>query len=146
MALKSTPVFVQTPNIGLTQISTGTGSSVAVTVYTGGANGSKVAGLFATSVNTTAAFDVQFGVSSGGTLYLYGTVSVSANAGSTDGTPTINLFNTTAMPGLTLDSDGNPFIFLPSSAYTLQAKSPATSSQWTTGAVINLFAPTNGDF
>ena len=32
--------FVKTPNNGAIQITTGTGSSTVVTVYTGGANGS----------------------------------------------------------------------------------------------------------
>jgi len=139
------PTFVKTPNWGATQITTTTGSSVAVTVYTGGANGSKITSLMAISVGTTNTFDVQWGVSSGGTLYIYGTVAVTANAGSTDSIAPINLMSNANVP-LPVDSDGNPFFFLPSSAYTVQAKSPATSSQWAAGAVINLVAPSVGDF
>jgi len=139
------PTFVKTPNWGATQITTGTGSSGAVTVYTGGANGSKITALMAVSIGTTAAYDVQWGVSSGGTLYIYGTASVTANAGSTDSIASINLMSASNVP-LPVDSDGNPFFFLASSAYTLQAKSPATSSTWTSGAAINLIAPSVGDF
>jgi hypothetical protein len=139
------PTFIKTPNWGAVQITTGTGSSTVVTVYTGGANGSKISALMAVSIATTASFDVQWGVSSGGTLYLYGTSAVSANAGSTDSVPAVNLLSNANLP-LAIDSDGNPFLFLPSSAYSLQAKSPATSSTWTTGAALNIIAPSVGDF
>ncbi len=138
--------FVKTPNNGAVQITTGTGSSNPVTVYTGGTNGSKIPGFMAVGVGTTNPFDVQWGASSGGTLYIYGTVSVPAGAGSTDSIPSVNIINATNSPGLTFDSDGNPFIFLASSAWSLQAKSPATSSTWTTGVVINLITPSVGDF
>lgn len=146
MAQNVNPTFVKTPNWGATQITTGTGSSGVVTVYTGGANGSKIPSLLAVGIGTTSAFDVQWGVSSGGTLFLHGTVSVPAGAGSSNTIPSVNIFNGATTPGLTIDSDGNPFINLPSSAYTLQAKTPATSSTWATGAAINLIAPSVGDF
>jgi hypothetical protein len=146
MAQNVNPTFVKTPNWGATQITTGTGSSVAVTVYTGGADGSKIPGLIATGIGTTAAFDVQWGVQSSATLYIHGTASVPAGAGSTSGIPTVNLFNSSNAVGLTVDSDGNSFLFLASSAHSLQVKSPATSSTWATGAVINLIAPSVGDF
>jgi hypothetical protein len=147
MAQNVNATFVKTPNNGAVQISTGTLTSSAVTVYAGGTNGSKIPGFIATGNGTTAAYDVQWGVSSGGTaFYLYGTVSIPVGAGSSDTIPTVNMFNTTNMPALTIDSDGNPFIFLASSAWLLQAKSPATSSTWTTGVVINLIVPSVGDF
>ena len=145
MAQNVNPTFVKTPNWGATQITTGTGSSVAVTIYAGGANGSKITAILAVSVGTTASFDVQWGVSSGGTLFIHGTATVAAGAGSTSGIATANLGSNSNVP-LALDSDGNPFIFLPSSAYSLQAKTPATSSTWAAGAVINLIAPSVGDF
>lgn len=139
------PTFVKTPNWGATQITTGTGSSTIVTIYAGGANGSKITALIATAINTTAAFDVQWGVSSGGTFFLYGDTSVPVSAGSTSSIPSVSLMSASNVP-LALDSDGNPYIFLPSSAYSLQAKTPATSSTWATGAVINIIAPGIGDF
>lgn len=145
MAQNVNPTFVKTPNIGATQITTGTGSSGVVTVYSGGVSGSKITALMAVSIATTASFDVQWGVSSGGTLFVYGTAVVAAGAGSTDSLPTVNLVSNANVP-LALDSDGNPFLFLPSSAYSLQAKSPATSSAWTTGSAIQVIAPSIGDF
>jgi hypothetical protein len=140
------PTFVKTPNNGATQITTGTGSSGVVTIYTGAANGSKIPALLAVGLGTTSPFDVQWGASSGGTLYIYGTVLVPAGAGSTDSIPSVNVLNGGATPGLTLDSDGNPFVFLASSAWSLQAKTPATSSTWAAGSVINLIVPSVGDF
>lgn len=145
MAQNVNPTFVKTPNWGATQITTGTGSSGVVTVYTGGANGSKIPALMAVSVGTTTPFDVQWGVSSGGTLFIHGTISVAAGSGSTDSLPSTNLLSN-GNNQMASDSDGNPFIFLPSSAYSLQAKTPATSSTWATGAVINVIAPSVGDF
>lgn len=139
------PTFVKTPNWGATQITTGTGSSVAVTVYTGGANGSKISAMLGVSIATTASFDVSWGISSGGTLFVHGTISVGASAGSSSTLATVNLLSNSNVP-LAVDSDGNPFIFLPSSAYTLQAKTPATSSTWTSGAAINVIVPSVGDF
>ena len=70
---------------------------------------------------------------------------MSANAGSTDSIAPVNMLSNSNFQ-FPLDSDGMPFIFLPSSAYLLQAKSPATSSTWASGAVIQLIAPSVGDF
>lgn len=145
MAQNVNPTFVKTPNWGATQITTGTGSSVAVTVYAGGANGSKINAFMAVSVGTTSAFDVQWGVSSGGTMFIHGTVTVAAGSGSTNSIPSVNVMSNNNAP-LPIDSDGNAFLFLPSSAYSLQAKTPATSSTWAAGAVINLIVPSVGDF
>lgn len=145
MAQNVNPTFVKTPNWGATQITTGTGSSTVVTVYTGGANGSKISALIGVSIGTTSTFDVQWGISSGGTFFMHGTVSVAVSAGSSDSVPSANLLSNSNIP-LSIDSDGNPFVFLPSSAYTLQAKAPATSSTWATGAVIQIIAPSVGDF
>lgn len=145
MAVTSTPVFVQTPKNGLAQISTGTGSSVAVTVYTGGTNGTKITGLNATGYGSTNAYDVQWGITSSSVFYGIGTVAVSANAGSTSGVASANLLYNILVQGLAIDSDGNPYVILKSSLDALTIKSPATSSTWTTGAVINVVA-TCGDF
>lgn len=145
MAQNINPTFVKTPNWGATQITTGTGSSGLVTVYTGGANGSMIVGLMAVSVGTTNSFDLQWGVSSGGAFILHGTAAVLAGAGSTDSIATVNLMSASNVP-LPINSDGNPFLFLPSASYTLQVKTPALSSAWASGAQIQVVAPSIGDF
>ena len=150
MAQNVNPTFVKTPNQGQTQISTGTSSGIANPniVYTGGVNGSKINALIATSYQTSAAMDIQWGVSttSASTFFLvYGTVLVTTAAGSSDSQPAINLLSATNLP---LDSDGNPYLFLPSTAYTLVAR-PApgnTSSTWQSSAIINIICPSAGDF
>ena len=147
MAQNVNPTFVKTPNVGAVQITTGTGSSAFVSVYTGAANGSKIAGFIATAVNTTAAFDVQWGIlNATSSFFMLATSSVPQSAGSASSVAAINLLNNANLPSLTLDSDGNPFIFLRSSADSLQAKTPATSSQWAAGAIINLIVSAAGDF
>jgi hypothetical protein len=139
------PTFVKTPNWGAAQISTSTTTGTALTVYTGGPNGSKISALIGLSFSTTAAFDVSWGISSGGTVYYHGTASVIAGAGYGSGTPAVNMFSTGVTP-LAIDSDGNPFVFLPSSAYTLQTKTSATSTAWQANAFIQVVAPSVADF
>ena len=145
MAQNVNPTFVKTPNWGATQITTGTGSNTAVTVYSGGINGSKITALIGISVNTTSPFDLSWGVSSGGTFYWYGTVSIPVNAGVNSGVPTVNLMSNSNVP-LAVDSDGNPFLFLASSAYSLQARTAALSSAWASGASFQIIATSVGDF
>lgn len=146
------PTFVKTPNLGQTQISTGTSSGIANPniVYTGGVNGSKINALIATSYQTSAAMDIQWGVSttSASTFFLvYGTVLVTTAAGSSDSQSAINMMSNSIVP-LAVDSDGNPFIFLPSTSYTLVARpSPGnTSSTWQSSAIVNIIVPSAGDF
>jgi membrane carboxypeptidase/penicillin-binding protein PbpC len=136
------PTFVKTPNRGLISLTTGTGSSGLVTVYTAGTNGSKIVGLWAAGTST-AAQDLQWGITNAATFFLMGTVSIPAGAGSTDSIPAVNLFSTTAVPGMPLDSDGNYYLLLASTADTLQAKSPTLIP--TTGGVITVTA-ISGDF
>lgn len=138
-----TPTFVRQPNIGLARLTTGTGSSVAVTVYTGSSNGSKIVGLMATGTSSVAQ-DLNWGITNGGIFYTIGTVTVSASgAGSSSTIPALNLFNVSNCPGLPYDSDGNPFVFLSSSLDTLTVKSPSVVTG--AGAVINVTA-ISGDF
>lgn len=111
------PTFVKTPSRGLVLISTGTGTTVQ-TLYTGGANGSKVYGINIAS-GSTAAVSVRYQVSNGGNNYVINTQSVAASAGFDGSTPPINLLAPAIVPGLPLDSDGNPYLILASSADTV---------------------------
>lgn len=111
--------FVKQPNNGLASISTGSGTG-SVTVYTGGASGTKIIGLTATSCST-AANDVTWGITNGGTFYTLGTKSVAAAAGTSNSVVAVNFLDITVTP-LPLDSDGNPYLFLKSSLDTLTIK------------------------
>lgn len=111
------PTFVKTPNRGLVNISTGTGTA-SVTLYTGGANGSKISGINAT-LSSSASATVRFQITNGGTNYVLGTVTLASSTGVDGASASANLLAPSVVGGIPLDSDGNPFLFLSSSADTL---------------------------
>jgi hypothetical protein len=130
MAQNVNPTFVKTPNVGLAQISTGSGTNL-VTAYTGGVNGSKISGitLFQTS---TATLTVNLYVVTASTNYYITQVSV----------PTVTA--TTAFPTtLPVDSDGNTFLILASTTDSVQVQSNATLP--TATSVLSIIT-TAGDF
>lgn len=133
------PTFVKTPNNGLVQISTATGTA-AVTVYTGGANGSKIVGLLATS-QSSGTVNVRVAIVNGGTSYYVTENTVTAGSGFSGATATSNLFGTTTAVGFPIDSDGNPYLLLKSSADTLTAAAESTL----VSGVLSIIAIT-GDF
>lgn len=124
MAVSATGSFPQAPKTGNVQILPADASGLK-TVYTGGANGSKVMGLMATS-SDTAARDVTWGVTVGAVFYPLGTVTIPITSGQIAAAPAVNLLDIAKSPGLPLDSDGNPFVFLASASYTLQIKALTT--------------------
>jgi len=73
------PTFVKTPNNGLVQISTGTGTA-NVTIYTGAANGSKVIALNATNQSSGTA-NIRFAITNGITTYIIGEANIPLSAG-----------------------------------------------------------------
>jgi len=111
MPVTNTPIFPQKPTNGKLQLLHANAAGTFVTIYTGGANGSKITGLIAQSTDS-AAHDLQIAIVRSGTTYILGTVNVPLGAGNTGSVPSVNLLNNVQLPGLPLDSDGNPFIFL----------------------------------
>lgn len=136
------PTFVKTPNVQVTQITTGAGIAGGfVTIYTGGVNGSKVVGC-TIAANTSATQDVRIAVVSSGSVTGYiNTVSVPTTAGFASANIPVNGLSNI----LPVDSDGNPFVFLASSATLLQAQTTTNSSQWTAANFIS-FTVSAGDF
>lgn len=124
MAVTATGSFPQTPKNGNVQILPADTTTLK-TIYTGGANGSKIVALMASSSDTTAR-DVMWGITVGAVFYPLGTVTIPITAGQIAATPAVNLLDVAKSPGLPIDSDGNPFVFLASASYTLQAKSLVT--------------------
>lgn len=124
MAVTATGSFPQTPKNGNVQILPADTTTLK-TIYTGGANGSKIVALMASS-SDTAARDVTWGITVGAVFYPLGTVTIPITAGQIAATPAVNLLDVAKSPGLPIDSDGNPFVFLASASYTLQAKSLVT--------------------
>jgi len=132
-AVTATPVFVQTPKFAHVQI-TNANNVTAQTLYTCGANGSKIIGMWATQTDTSA-HDVIISILNTSTYNLVN-ILVPINAGSVDTTPASNLMSLAAMPGLPLDSDGNPFFYC-ASGDVIQA---AVNVQLTAGKFMNVFA------
>lgn len=110
MAVKSTPVIVQTPKHGVVQILPADASNLK-TVATAGTNGSKLTSLMATS-SDTAARDLTAGVSRSGTFYPLGTVTVAITAGQIAATGGVDVL--AAIAGLPVDNDGQRYLFLES--------------------------------
>jgi hypothetical protein len=134
-------ITAQTPKNGKVQIANGD-ASAQKTVYTGGANASKIVSLILQSTDTSAR-DVQVSITNGGTSYPIGTVTVPIGAGNSGSVPSVNALNNTQIPGLPLDSDGNPYILLASASDTLTVSALTTV---TSGKLITANAVAAGDF
>lgn len=136
------PTFVKTPNAQITSFTTTAGAGGAFqTIYTGGTNGSKVVGISITS-NATASQDVRIAVVGGGVQAYINTVTVTLNSGFSGSVPPTNGLLGAALP---IDSDGNAYALLPSTAYSLSAQITTLSSIWSTGLAIGITV-TAGDF
>lgn len=117
MAQNVNPTFVKTPNRGLAQISTGSATGT-VTLYTGGVNGSKIVGINGAN-NSTAVGNYGLILINNSIQYFVAVTSMSAGAGETVGIPGVSFLNTALTPGLPIDSDGNPYLTLASTADSL---------------------------
>lgn len=114
MAVQSAPVLPQTPNVGVVQLSTSTAANNFVTAYTGGANGSKITAISAVN-SSTSTINLFAAINSAATNFIFNSVQLVSNAG----------INGVLSPGSlmgsyqAIDGDGNPYLFLASSAQTL---------------------------
>lgn len=122
----------QTPKIVTTHFVQGTDAAGTYkTIYTGGANGSKILGIWVTTTDGTASHLVTVAMSSStsshcGTMATSTTcapgaaVTVALNSGFAASTPAVNLLSQTNWPGLPLDSEQNPFLFLSDNTQTIE--------------------------
>jgi hypothetical protein len=124
MAVTATPALPQTPKSYKVQILPADTSSLK-TIATGGANGTKINAINVASTDTSDRV-VQFGIYVGSTLFILGTKTIPLASGTTAGTPSVALLNLTDLPGLPVDSDGNPYLFLSDASSSLQIKSLTT--------------------
>lgn len=83
--MAASPQFVNTPNVGLTKFVNADGTAIK-TIFTPGASGSRVMGMFATSTDTAALQFVVY-LTRSGTRYTLDTVTLPA---ATTVTPTTN--------------------------------------------------------
>jgi hypothetical protein len=139
MALTYKPPFIQTAKIGVVQTLNADGTNNK-TVVTAGSNGTKVVSLTASSTDTSnRIFQVQ--VSRSGTDYILCTVTVPAASGTDGTTASVDLLNSTILPGLPADNDGQRYLFL-QSGDTLTVKCTTTV---TSGKIVS-FASVEADF
>jgi hypothetical protein len=119
--LSSAPTFVATPLRALLTTANTTGQ----TILTGGASGSKVVALIATSTNTTVAnVSIILGNSTVNAYLL--TTTVPGLAGANNSVPAVNLLNPALVPGLPTDNDGQTYLFLANTTDTLYGLSSIT--------------------
>lgn len=112
MAVTATPALFQKLRISPITIVNADASTVK-TVFTPGANGSRVYAMGATNTDITARV-VAISLTRSATNYLLTTINVPAASG-TDGTnSTINLMKLDMWPSLSVDSEGNRYINLES--------------------------------
>lgn len=128
-AVSNNPVYVQTPNRSSTTFVQGTDAAGTYkTIYTGGANGSKIKGVFVTSNDGSASHLVTVQISTSSSAHCSpqsnclggAAVTVASNSGFANATAAVNFMSATVWPGLPLDSDGNTYFYL-KSGDTLEA-------------------------
>ena len=104
------PTFPFQPENGHVQILPAN-TTAQKTLFTAGANGSKIIGVIIGSTDTSAR-DVQLSIVNSATTYVLGTKTIAITAGFVAGTPSVNLLDPAVIVGMPVDNDGNPFLFL----------------------------------
>ena len=84
-------------------------TTVAKLCFTAGTNDSDVKSIIATTTDS-AAVNLTFWVTRGGTDYLLGTVNIPITAGDTGAIPSVDILGAGLIPGLPLDSTGKPYL------------------------------------
>lgn len=106
-------ITAQTPNRGIVQFLQGTDSAGTYkTVYTAGTNGSKLIGLFTTNNDASTTHLLTCQIVNGGVKYGGIAITSVSSAGFVSGTGAQNMLSSAIWPGLPVDSDGNPFLYL----------------------------------
>ena len=150
VTVTQTPVFPQIPRQWKWQMLPA-GTTVATTFITPGPNGSIIKSIVCTNNDSAQAQVVQFNVLRSTISYLLGSVNVPLSSGNTAAAVPVNALAPTVIPGLPVDSDGNPYIYLegtnaaagtPAGADVLQASVTVTVN---TGKATSCFA-TGADF
>src|SRR5271167_3861873 len=120
--MANAPVFVGTPLRGILT----TANAVTQNVVVGGASGSKIVGMIATSTNTTQQNCAVF-IGNATVNNVLTTVSIPANAGTNNSIPPFNIFSPTYLPGLPVDNDGQQYLFLANSTDVISAQTVGTA-------------------
>src|SRR5690242_4347295 len=111
MTVSYDPVYLQTPKLALVQFLQGIDAAGTYkTLYTGGANGSKLFSLRGVTNDSAAAHLVTLQLVRSAVLYGGFAVNIPLSSGYTAAALSVNIL--AQWPGLPLDADGNPFLFL----------------------------------
>lgn len=130
-------ITAQTPNRGLVQFLEGTDTAgVYKTLYTAGANGSKCFAVWESNNDGSATHLVTLQIVSATVKYGGVAITTASNDGTAASTPAKNFISAAVWPGLPVDGNGNPYIFL-ASGDTLQA---TFATSLTSGKAVNLAA------
>lgn len=105
------------------------------TLYTAGVNGSKCFGMFETNNDASATHLVTVQIFNATVGYGGVAVTSASSDGYANATPAKNLMSPANWPGLPVDANGNPFIYL-ASGDTLQA---TFATALTSTDVLNIF-------
>jgi hypothetical protein len=139
-------ILPQVPKSAHAQIANSNGTSL-IALATGGANASKVTSIVASNTDTNA-YTLQLvvnvggtltsGVVSGGTNYPIASVSLPASAGNAAGTPPVGVLSAANIPGIALDSTGQPYLYLNAGDYLCVALTAAVTAGKLVSAIATL--------
>lgn len=110
MSVSNVPIFPQTIQSEAIQILPATGSTL-VTLYTAGANGSKIENIIATNTDSTTAYLITLTFIINGISYPVTTINVPLSSGLTNSAPAISLLKNANLPTAS-DSNGNPYLYM----------------------------------
>lgn len=118
MAVTATPVFIQTPKCGLTNFVQGTDSAGTYkTLISGGTNGTKVTSINVATDDGTATHVLTLAIQRSATNYVIGAYTIPLSSGTSGAIASVDLLRggpANLIPGLAIDNDGNPYIYLQS--------------------------------
>lgn len=117
--MAASPIYLGTVKSPAAQILPADGTGL-VTLFTPGANGSKLSALGMASTDT-ANKDVAFYITKSGVDYLLGTVQAPLNAGNANNVAAVDVLASAMLPWVRQDADGARYLFLESGA-VLKAK------------------------
>jgi hypothetical protein len=127
MTVTATPIYPQAPLLADAALVNATGaftfipsSNVTtnlVPLVSGSVNGAKIEAISATSTDTVAQ-TLYLILNDGALNLIMGTYLIPATAGTVTTVPPVDLLNSPQAPGLSFDSAGNKYLYVPS-GYTL---------------------------
>lgn len=144
--MASSPAFVGVPNVRQCQFAAASGTTANI-IYQSGASGSKVVGVYVSLKDATAlTLNFYLGGNTAATINTtpIWSVPVPANAGANSTIPAVAVFSSSQVPGLPVDNDGQPYLFLANNT-TQNTLWCNTSAATQTGNILMAWAVA-GDF